>query len=120
MPRRVWPIPSALDSFRPTPAFGTSVSDFARESDRIAAGREAQVASGLVARVTRLDSVPRLAVSMAELVRLPLDHRAGFIVSLVADAKYDVETLLDLSGMRRDEAFAILRELSAMGVIASE
>jgi hypothetical protein len=63
-----------------------------------------------------LDLVPRLALSRRALLVQPLDHRAGFIVSLI-DGKCSVETILDLSAMRRTEALRILRELATMGVV---
>lgn len=66
--------------------------------------------------VPALDSVPRLAVTQRELMALPLDHRAGFIVSFV-DGTYTVEMILDVCPMPRERALAILGELESQGVI---
>ncbi len=50
------------------------------------------------------------------LVTLPLDHRAGFLLSLM-DGSLDLETLIEVSGMPRDEVLAIVRELHESAVI---
>jgi hypothetical protein len=63
-----------------------------------------------------LVAVPALAVSPAELSRLALDHRAGFILSHV-DGMSDVETILDVSAMPTEEALNILSELATRGII---
>jgi hypothetical protein len=61
-------------------------------------------------------AIPVLAVSTSELARLALDHRAGFIVSLV-DGVSEVEMILDVSAMPADDALAILADLVARGII---
>jgi len=63
-----------------------------------------------------LDRVPRLEVTADELRALSLDHRAGFVLSLV-DGTMTVSTVLDLCAMPRDEALQILRSLLDDGVI---
>ncbi|HEX8793864.1 MAG TPA: hypothetical protein VF765_23135 [Polyangiaceae bacterium] len=50
------------------------------------------------------------------LKRLPLDHRAGFLLSLM-DGSLDIESLVEVSGMPRDEALRIVRDLHDSGVI---
>lgn len=50
------------------------------------------------------------------LKRLPLDHRAGFLLSLM-DGSLDIETLVEVSGMPRDEVLRIVRDLHDSGVI---
>jgi hypothetical protein len=50
---------------------------------------------------------------------MPLDHRAGFVVSFV-DGTYTVEMILDVCPMPRDRALAILGELADKGIIAVE
>jgi hypothetical protein len=50
------------------------------------------------------------------LKRLPLDHRAGFVLSLI-DGSVDLETLVDLSGMDRDEVLALVRHLCDSGIV---
>ena len=76
-----------------------------------------EAASGVFARRLRPDMVPRIALPKNELMAAPLDHRAGFIVSLV-DGVQSVEMILDVCAMRRIEAIKILGDLAAMGVIA--
>jgi hypothetical protein len=72
--------------------------------------------SGVLVRRESLASVPRLAVSLKELKALPLDHRAGFIVSFI-DGAYSVGMILDACAMPRQEALEILRELAARRII---
>jgi hypothetical protein len=66
-----------------------------------------------------LDSVPRLAVTQRQLMAMPLDHRAGFVVSFV-DGTYTVEMILDVCPMPRERALAILGELEEQGIIDVE
>jgi hypothetical protein len=72
--------------------------------------------SGVLLRHEALASVPRLVISLKELKALPLDHRAGFIVSFI-DGAYTVGMILDACAMPRKEAMTILRELAARRVI---
>jgi hypothetical protein len=62
-------------------------------------------------------SVPTLAVGARELALMPLDHREGFLLSMV-DGVTSIETILDLCAMPGDEALAILESLSLRGVIS--
>jgi hypothetical protein len=73
--------------------------------------------SGVIFRCEVLASTPRLAVSTTELKDMPLDHRAGFIVSFV-DGTYTVEMILDACAMKREDAMAILSALAARGIIS--
>lgn len=61
-------------------------------------------------------AVPWLVVTHDDLRRLPLDARAGFVVSLL-DGRCTVEMLLDLSGLPEDETLEILRELVRLGAV---
>lgn len=63
-----------------------------------------------------LIAVPTLAVSRAELSRLAIDHRAGFVLSHV-DGVSSVETILDVSAMPHEETLRILTELAARGIV---
>jgi hypothetical protein len=58
----------------------------------------------------------RLAVGFDELKRLQLDHRAGFLISLM-DASLDLETLVDLSGMDRADVLGLVRSFYESGVV---
>jgi hypothetical protein len=75
--------------------------------------------SGIGLRPEVLASVPRIAVSREKLLTLPLNHRTGFIVSFV-DGSYTIEMILDACAMGRDEAFGILCDLIARGIIVIE
>ena len=81
--------------------------------------RDDEPPSGVMERYERLTAVPRLALSLPDLMAIRLDHRAGFLVSLV-DGTYTVEMILDACAMKREEALAILAELAARGIITIE
>jgi hypothetical protein len=61
-------------------------------------------------------SVPLLAISIQELQRHALDHRAGFVVSRV-DGESSIEALLDVGAMPRLEALRIIAQLVEAGVL---
>lgn len=60
-----------------------------------------------------------LTVTMrnAELVNLPLDHRAGFLLSLM-DGAIDLETLVEIASMDRETVLRIVHDLWESGVVA--
>jgi hypothetical protein len=47
---------------------------------------------------------------------MPLDHRAGFLLSLM-DGTVDLDTLIDVSGMPRDDVLSIVSELHEVGAV---
>lgn len=53
---------------------------------------------------------PVVAVSAEALLKLPLDHKVGFLLSLM-DGSMDLETLVELSAMRREDALRLVRDL---------
>jgi len=67
-------------------------------------------------RLPNLDEPPRLVMAPAQLRWLTLDHRAGFLLSMI-DGISTVEEILDISGMPRLEAMRILCELIDKSVI---
>ena len=69
------------------------------------------------ARAIALDGVPLLTVSFAELRTMALDHRGGFLISLI-DGTSSVEMILDVCGMPPNEALVILKSFSEQGIIA--
>jgi len=87
------------------------LSAVARESERRFASADSDVRP-----VISPVSVPWLIVTYDVLQGLPLDPRAGFVVSLV-DGRCTVEMLLDISGMPADETLDILRELVRLGAV---
>lgn len=67
-------------------------------------------------RLTNLDEPPRLLMTADQLRWLSLDHRAGFLLSMV-DGQSTLEEILDVSGMSRLDAMRILCELLDRKVI---
>jgi hypothetical protein len=65
---------------------------------------------------SRLGS-PVVTMESESLKRLPLDHRAGFVLSLM-DGSIDLDTVIDLCGMEREEALDLVRDLYESGVVA--
>jgi hypothetical protein len=63
-----------------------------------------------------MEGVPVVQMTNDGLKRLPLDHRAGFVISLM-DGSLDLATIIDLSGMDRDEALSLVRDLYESGVV---
>jgi hypothetical protein len=63
-----------------------------------------------------LARIPRVAVSGAELGKLSLDHRAGFVLTFV-DGMSSLDDILDASGLPRLEALRLLRDLVRAGVV---
>lgn len=66
-----------------------------------------------------LSSVPVLARAQEEIVKMPLDHRAGFFLTHV-DGESNLETILDLVPLPEGEVLALVESLVALGVIRLE
>ena len=64
-----------------------------------------------------LKAVPRVLLSPEDILRLALDHREGFLLSLI-DGQTNVEHLLELASMPRKEVLRLLARWMATGVIA--
>jgi hypothetical protein len=60
--------------------------------------------------------VPVVVMSAELLKRLPLDHRAGFVVSMM-DGLLDLDTLVEVASMPRDEVLRVVRDLHESGVV---
>jgi hypothetical protein len=73
----------------------------------------------LTARIGSLDRVVKTVVAPDQIRWLSLDHRAGFLLSLV-DGMSTAEELLDISGMTRLDALRILSHLLEQRVVAFE
>lgn len=69
-----------------------------------------------LARLGPAGSRLRIAVPLAEIRWMTLDHRAGFVLSLI-DGQSTVDEVLDICGMARLEALRILVELYEKGVV---
>ncbi len=63
-----------------------------------------------------LDATPWLMLSHADVMKLELDHREGFLLSLI-DGRTTVELLIELAAMPRADVLRILARWLAMGVI---
>jgi hypothetical protein len=59
---------------------------------------------------------PRVTMGYDELKRLHVDHRAGFVLSLM-DGSLDLETLIDLAGLERDIVLELVRGFYEAGVV---
>lgn len=70
----------------------------------------------LLSRIGSLQQHVRVALSADELRWLNLDHRAGFLLSLV-DGTLTVEELLDVSGMARLESLRLISALLEQRVL---
>jgi hypothetical protein len=69
------------------------------------------------AKIGSLDRVPIIIVPRTQMRWLSIDHRAGFILSLV-DGTSSVEMILDVSGMPRLDALRILQELVQQRIVS--
>jgi hypothetical protein len=56
-------------------------------------------------------------MSTDELKRLPLDHRAGYLLSRI-DGTMDLETLVEVASLSRQEVLRMVRDLLESGVVA--
>jgi hypothetical protein len=125
---------------RPTLPPTFDVAQYAKDSDaKIRAARvtldEAEAAAPETAQSeTRLLTRPRMGAvpdetwarsmpgalvvlpSAEELKRLPLDHRAGFLLAMM-DGSIDLDTLVEIAGMPREEALRLVRDLFDSGII---
>ena len=60
---------------------------------------------------------PRVAVGIDRLKRMPLDHHAGFLLSLM-DGMTDLETIVELACMPLlSDALRIVRDLCVSGIV---
>jgi hypothetical protein len=69
------------------------------------------------ARIGPMGQVATVAVPPEQIIWLSLDHRAGFLLSLV-DGVSSIEEILDISGMNRLDALRIMYTLVQQNVIA--
>ena len=83
----------------------------ARDSER-----EFEAASSDIRPLMPLHAVPWLIMTLDQVKTMPLDSRAGLVLSLV-DGRSTIEMILDVSGIREDEAIGILARMLELGVI---
>ena len=88
----------------------------ALETARISREKLAQLYGS---RLGSLDRVPVPAVADSDVRWLGLDHRDGFVLSLV-DGNHTIEEIIDVTGMSRLEVLKTLVELLDLGAIQFE
>jgi hypothetical protein len=69
--------------------------------------------------LTERHSIPTLLKSPGEVSKLPIDHRAGFLLAHV-DGMQTLEEILDVCAMPATEALELIATLRNMGVIDFE
>ena len=69
--------------------------------------------------LTQRHSIPSLRKEAGDLSRLPIDHRAGFLLAHV-DGMQTLEEILDVCAMPATEALELLEKLRNLGVIEFE
>ncbi|PTL78296.1 hypothetical protein [Vitiosangium sp. GDMCC 1.1324] len=87
---------------------------------RLAAARERcmrQQQASLEARLGDLKRVPALKLRMADLMKLSLDSRAGFLLSRI-DGRLSFEALFAVSGMSRLDTMRVLVQLLDQDIIS--
>jgi hypothetical protein len=95
------------------PTSPVDLSEYARE----ATGPDIGDVNAREALELDLSGVPYIAVPRDRVMKLELDHRAGFLISLL-DGVSTAEEILDMAGMPEEEALIAFYELHARGVIA--
>jgi hypothetical protein len=70
----------------------------------------------LVAQIISLKKIPHLRIGPDALTKLPLDHRAGFVLTLV-DGATSVEDIVDASGLPRVDVLRVVVGLIGKGVL---
>ena len=63
--------------------------------------------------------IPRVLLKPAEISKLPIDHRAGFLLGFI-DGMQTMEEILDVCAMPPNEALELIRSLVDLGVIEIE
>ena len=105
-----------------TGAFEMAELLLAEDPDDMEAAECAENCRGILdgmyaARLGPLDRVPTVVVQRAQLRWLSIDHRAGFVLSLI-DGSSTLDMILDVSGMPRIDAMRILNELLQQKIVS--
>lgn len=87
------------------------------DAKRYAQGCREVLTQMYAARIGPMEQVAQVAVPPDQITWLSLDHRAGFLLSLV-DGVSSIEEILDVSGMTRLDALRIMYTLVQQNVIA--
>jgi hypothetical protein len=62
-------------------------------------------------------AIPVITLTIEALLALPLDHRAGFMLTRI-DGNANVRSIIDVAGMSEEEAVEILEKLVALGALS--
>lgn len=73
----------------------------------------------MLSSLTERHGIPRVLLSPQEISKLPIDHRAGFLLGFI-DGMQTMEEILDVCAMPPGEALDLIRSLVDMGVIVIE
>ena len=103
---------TTVEGLFPLPDDETAPQSEMRLTTRPASG--ACAAEEVWARTTT--GVLVVTMPIDELKLLPLDHRAGYLLSWM-DGSIDLETLVEVSALPREEALRIVRDLIDAGVV---
>jgi hypothetical protein len=118
--RRLTSVAPGPTSVAPAPASGETFSDEEPGTTPSATRLATRPRWGAVltndAWARSMVGLPVVVMTNDGLKRLPLDHRAGFVISLM-DGSLDLDTIVDLCGMDREEALGIIRDLFESGVV---
>jgi hypothetical protein len=63
-----------------------------------------------------MTGMPVVVMPLERLKCLPLDHRAGFLLSLM-DGAMDLDTMVEIAGIPRGEVLRLVRDLFESGVV---
>ena len=69
--------------------------------------------------LTERQSIPRRLTALADMSKLKIDHRAGFLLAHI-DGMQTLEEILDVCAMPAEEALSLIANLKALGVIEFE
>jgi hypothetical protein len=89
------------------------------EAARLREEAEAELVKMYSSKVGDLDAVPRVRMASDEIIWLNLDHRAGFVLSMI-DGHICYEDILSVTGLPRLEGLRILAQLVQEKVIAAD
>lgn len=78
---------------------------------------EERLILGLEKQLGALSHTPSLSISMAELPKMNLDHRFGYLLSQV-DGMSSFEDIIELSSMSRLETLQVLTDMLKRGIIS--
>lgn len=90
-----------------------------RDVTRIAMSSTTVPPAPMLSSLTERHGIPRVLLSPQEIARLPIDHRAGFLLGFI-DGMQTMEEILDVCAMPPGEALDLIRSLVDMGVITIE